>query len=108
MGLYKKYELLEVLHDDGVKTFRARENETGRLVEAHLFLGQAGNSAPPVELLDQVRNLPHDSRMHVVEVGEQMGTPYVVTLPLDGFRCFREWLGAKAVAAPKGVPAPLL
>ncbi len=98
MSFYSKYELVEVLRDDGVKTFQAREIATGKPVEVHLVVGQPGKSEPPFELLDKVRSLPAENRSRVVETGEHMGTPYVVTLPLDGYASFRDWVAA--VSAP--------
>ena len=38
VGFYDRFELLEMLRDDGVKSFRAKEISTGRDVEAHIFV----------------------------------------------------------------------
>ncbi|MBL8175934.1 MAG: hypothetical protein JNK48_14755, partial [Bryobacterales bacterium] len=101
MNFYQKYELLEVLRDDGVKSFQGRELSTGREVEVHLFVGVPGKSEPPYDLVDKIRNLSGESRSHLLEVGEHLGTPYVVTLPLQGFSHLRDWVNAKsATAAP--------
>ncbi|MBL8232677.1 MAG: hypothetical protein JNL98_29535 [Bryobacterales bacterium] len=106
MSLYQKYELLEPLHDDGVKTFRGRDNASGRAVEVHLFLGQAGKAEPPVELMEEVKRLSPGDSTRLIEFGEHMGTPYVVTLPLEGFRSFREWVAAQKSAAAAAPAKP--
>jgi hypothetical protein len=100
MSFDKKYELVEVLRDDGVKTFRARESATGRMVELHVLVGQPGKSEPPFDLLEKVRKLPPEQRTAIVETGEHMGTPYIVTLPITDAANFREWVAARAAAAP--------
>jgi hypothetical protein len=97
MSFYKKYELIDVLRDDGVKTFQAKEIETGRAVEVHLFVGVPGKSDPPYAVLEAVRSIPPDRRAQLVEVGEHMGTPYVVTLPLSGYPSLRDWVQANKV-----------
>ena len=55
MSFYQKFELLALLRDDGVKTFVARENSTGRALEAHLFTG--GKTAETIALLDRIGRL---------------------------------------------------
>ncbi len=95
MSLYQKFEIGEVIRDDGVKSFQARDLTTGRQVQVHLIMGIPGRLPPPFELLDQLKQLPPQNRAHVLETGEQSGTPYVVTLPLEGFAGFRDWLTEK-------------
>src|SRR5689334_23552617 len=92
MSFYKKYELIDVLRDDGVKTVQAREIESGRMLEVHLFVGVPGKSDPPYALLEAIRGIPSERRAPIVETGEHMGTPYVVTLPLEGG--LRDWVQA--------------
>ena len=99
MSFYNKYELVEVLRDDGVKTFQARELENERPVEVHLIVGQPGKSEPPYDLLEKIRAFTPENRSHVVEIGDHMGTPYVVTLPLGGFASFRDWVASKSAEA---------
>lgn len=101
MSLYKKYELGDVLRDDGVKTFEGREIDSGRAVQIHLIMGQPGRMNPPYELLDQLKQLSPENQTHVLETGEQNGTPYIVTLPLEGFSGFRDWLAEKSSGAQK-------
>ncbi|MCS7026866.1 MAG: hypothetical protein NZV14_18875 [Bryobacteraceae bacterium] len=109
MSLYEKYELLEPVHDDGIKTFRGRENATGRFVEIHLFVGLPGKTEPPLELFAEVKRLSPRDCTRLLEYGEHLGTPFVVTLPLEGFQNFREWLATQkpAPAPPKPAYDPL-
>ncbi len=38
MSIYERYELLDIVNDGPVKTFRAREIQTGQIVAVHLLL----------------------------------------------------------------------
>ncbi|HUQ93090.1 MAG TPA: hypothetical protein VM120_15520 [Bryobacteraceae bacterium] len=105
MSFYEKYELVEVLRDDGVKTFQAREIANGRIVEVHLIVGQPGKSEPPYDLLEKVRAFGPESSQRILEIGDQMGTPYIVTLPLEASGGFREWVAKNS--APKPAYDPL-
>jgi len=105
MSFYKKYELIDVLRDDGVKTFQAKEIESGRLLEVHLIVGIPGKSDPPYSVLEAIRTIPPERRTLLVETGEHMGTPYVVTLPLSG-ATLRDWVQANK-GEPGGTPETL-
>jgi len=61
----ERFELLEVLREGEVQTFRAREHATGRMLEAHF--------APSAELLSEVQP--------VIEYGTHEGKFYVVAAP---------------------------
>ena len=108
MAFYDRFELLELLRDDGVKTFRATENSTGRVVEAHLFVNP--HAPLSVALRGRLKQLPEAQRAQILAEGNHEGTPYVVTLPIVGYPGFREWVSAKrppaAPAAPAASPAP--
>jgi hypothetical protein len=89
MSLETSYEVLEMLRDDGVQTFRAKEKATGRGLELHLFLpfGRPENKA----LFDKLKALPLETRRKFLDVGIDGSTPYVVTDPLPGNRGFKGW-----------------
>ena len=72
-----RFELLDLLRDEEVQTFRARERATGRAVEAHF-------SASP-ELLVKLES------PNVIDRGSQDGKLYVVTAPqgLDSVGAWR-------------------
>ncbi|MCU1334424.1 MAG: Basic proline-rich protein [Bryobacterales bacterium] len=80
-----RFELLDLLREDEVQTFRARERATGRDVEAHLVV-----SSP--QLVANLDNLSEAQRRSVLDRGRHEGKLYVVTTPLAGG--FREWLAA--------------
>jgi hypothetical protein len=86
MSLETNYELLEMMHDDGVQSFRAREMATGRPLEVHLFIpfGRPDNKV----LFEKLRSLPVDLRRSFLDLGLDGSTPYIVTdpLPEKGFR----------------------
>ena len=59
MSIYQRYELLDIVHDGAVKTFAARQIQTGQTVAVHLLIGPSIDSQ---ELLNKVRALtdPHE------------------------------------------------
>src|SRR5579862_2410628 len=94
VGFYDRFELIELSRDDGIKTFRARELATGRLVQAHLFVHPAAPES--VALLQKLDSLPEEEQRRILDRGDHQGTPYVVTELLADQPGFREWLVAKA------------
>ena len=63
MGFYDRFELLELVRDDGVKTFKAREVATGRAVEAHVFVNPyAPLSVALLARIDQLAAPERDRR----------------------------------------------
>jgi hypothetical protein len=72
-----RFELLELLRDEEVQTFRARERATGRVVEAHF--------SPSPELLAKLES------PSVIDRGSHDGRLYVVTAPqgLDSVGAWR-------------------
>lgn len=97
MGLYDRFELLEMRHNDGVQTYHAREIATARPVQVHFLSNPVENSA----LLASVDRLPESERRRVLDQGEIQGIPYVVTDRLSGYATFREWLAAQAPTSAK-------
>jgi len=89
MSLEISYEVLEMLRDDGVQTFRAKEKTTGRGLELHLFLpfGRPENKT----LFEKLKALPLEQRRNFLDIGVDGSTPYVVTDPLPGSRGFKGW-----------------
>jgi hypothetical protein len=108
---YEQFELLDLLRDDGVKTFRARELATGRFVEVHVF----ANSQAPLsralyskvgKLADLADQGDGGQEPTIVTRGDYEGTPYVVTLPLDGFKSLHEWVFAMSHRVPADPSEP--
>src|SRR5437016_7001058 len=93
VGFYDRFELLELVRDDGVKTFKAREVATGRAVEAHLFVNPYAPLS--IALLARIDHLPPPDSDRILDRGRHEGTPYIVTEPLEGFPGFREWVMSK-------------
>ena len=69
VSLSDRFELLELLREDEVQTFRARERATGRTVEVHLSLSP-----------DRPMKLEHQN---VIDQGTYEGKLYVVAAPVD-------------------------
>jgi len=97
VGLYDRFELLEMRHNDGVQTYHAREIATARPVQVHFLSDPMENSA----LLASVERLTDAERRRVLDLGEIQGIPYVVTDRLAGYATFREWLTRQAAASQK-------
>jgi hypothetical protein len=96
VSFYEQFELLEMLRDDGVKSFRAREIATGRDVEAHIFVNP--HAPLSVALMSRLNKLPPSERERIVHRGKNQGTPYVVTTPFSDYAGLREWLSVKRTA----------
>jgi hypothetical protein len=105
MEFYQKYELLDLLKDEGVKVFNAREISTGRRITVFLFAGEQARLH--AELLEQLRVLQRPDRNDLLEVGDNQGIPFVVTEPLSGIAELKRKVAVSpappAAAAP---PAP--
>ena len=100
MGIYQRYELLDIVHDGPVKTFAARQIQTGQTVAVHLLIGPSIDSQ---ELLNKVRGLSDPARKELVEFGDHEGTLYVVTTEWKRMVTFTEWVNAVATSpAPTG------
>ncbi len=108
MSLETSYEVLEMVRDDGVQTFRAKEKATGRGLELHLFppFGRPENKV----LFERLKNLPLESRRTFLDIGVDGSTPYVVTDPLPVVHTFKTWAeelisGPQQRAAPVATPS---
>lgn len=104
MPLYERYELLELRRDDdGIQTFHARDRETARPVQIHLFPENPSEAAAAENrtLLARIEYLPDAERRRIIERGDYKGRPYVVTDRLAGYAGFREWLMVKTDPAAR-------
>ena len=101
MSIYERYELLDIVNDGPVKTFRAREIQTGQIVAVHLLLPLSD----PQGILQKVRLLTDPARQELREFGDHEGTSYVVTNEWKRMVNFPDWLNAVA-GPPTPPPAP--
>src|SRR5581483_11867148 len=90
MDFRKKYELLEALPGQEIKSFKAREIASGRSVLVHLL--SPAQSTAMESILRHLADLPAERRKEIVEVGNSAGTPYVVTDMQSGCLPLGEWL----------------
>jgi len=103
VSFYDEYELLELVRDDGVKTFQAREKATDRAVTIHLFSSPA---APyQAELLRKINKLPERESARITARGSHLGAIYLVTDNLADYGGLLEWITAASKAASRK-PAP--
>jgi hypothetical protein len=99
MSFYSNYELERLIADGEVKTFRARENATGRPVLLHMFNSEGQDVLAGLKA--RFAKDPRRPSPPLIELGEFAGTPYAVTEALAPFRNLREW-----VERPASPPAP--
>jgi len=103
-----KYELLDVLHESGIRTYRARQVALGHLVMVHFIPGT--ETEDDFALLDQLTELPDSERKLFFDAGEHESVPYLVSWPLPGFHSLPDWLertlGAHRVLPKAVTPAP--
>ncbi len=100
MGLYDRFELLDMRHNDGVLTYHAREIATARPVQIH-FLSDPAENRGLVASLDRLTDV---ERRRVLDRGIMQGIPYVVTDRLNGDATFREWLSRSVGASRRPGP----
>ena len=97
MEFYRKYELIEPLPGEGTRVFRAKQAATGREVAVHLLVG--GRTPENEALLARLRALPPAAIAKLIEVGDNEGTPYVVTVA-PPYLHLEEWLREQERAGP--------
>jgi hypothetical protein len=96
MDFYQKYELIDPLPGEGTKSFSARQTATGRAVTVHLLVG--GQTPENEKLLVRLRALSPDAMPKVIEVGDNDGTQYVVTIA-PPYLHLNDWLSGEERAA---------
>ncbi len=100
MSFYLKYTLDRLIADGETKTFRAKENATGRIVFLHLFNPEG--KALLATLATQVAKNPLIAPL--IELGEFAGSPFAVTEPIEPFTSLRSWLIGKGATPPPAQP----
>src|SRR5208283_2316843 len=103
MSFYSTYELIDLVRDDGIKTFNAREIATGRTVLVHLFTRP--QSPELLAFFGMLQKSSESARAQILSQGDHEGTPYVVTVPITAYPSFRDWL-VNERRAPQAAPAP--
>src|SRR5665811_2575732 len=89
MDLSQKYHLIELLPGEGVQSYRARQTNTGREVTVHLLVG--GKTPENEATLVRLRAMQPQSMAKLIEVGEQQGNTFVVTVA-PPFQRLDAWL----------------
>ncbi len=90
MELESSYNLLSVIRDDGIRTYRAIEIASGQELQVHLFAKPESESDRA--LFKALRALPVSKRRELLEIGMEGNMPYVVTDKLSDSVTAREWL----------------
>src|SRR5450759_4884886 len=89
MDLSQKYHLMELLPGEGAPSYRARQVNTGRDVTVHLLVG--GKTPENEATLARLRAMQPQSMARLIEVGEQQGATFVVTVA-PPYQRLEEWL----------------
>ena len=105
MSIYERYELLEIVNDGPVKTFRARQIQTGQIVAVHLLI------APRVirkEFLKKCVLLTDPARKELLEFGDHEGTAHMWSrMSGNGWLIFRlVECGCRSAHSATGAAAP--
>src|ERR1035437_10558326 len=102
MDFSQKYDLIELLPGDGVRSYRARQTNTGREVTVHLLVG--GKTPENEAFLARLRAMQPQSMAKLIEVGEHQDGTFVVTVA-PPYQRLDEWLAGQghAGAAAKEV-----
>src|SRR5271157_1587044 len=105
MDFYQKYELMNLLKDEGVKVLNARERATGRQITVFLFVGEQARLH--ADLLERLRARQRPEGAGLLEVGDHHGTPYVATEPVvGGLAELKQKAAAPTAAGPGAGKAP--
>src|SRR5450759_3849599 len=89
MNFHEKYELLNLIRDDGVKTFAARNRATRDTLTVHVFPGNQLEAN--ADLLARVRMLIEAGNSVLIEFSELEGMLCVVTHTSPGVVRLCEW-----------------
>ena len=96
MDFSQKYDLIELLPGDGVRSYRARQTNTGREVTVHLLVG--GKTPENEAFLARLRAMQPQSMAKLIEVGEHQDGTFVVTVA-PPYQRLDEWLAEQDHAA---------
>src|SRR5271157_3802034 len=96
------YELFDPLPGEGTRSFRGRQLPSGTEVVVHLLLG--GRTPENERLLGRLRGIPAPSFSRLIELGENEGTPFVVTAA-PPYLHLAEWLAEQERGAMPVAPA---
>jgi hypothetical protein len=98
-----KYELLEAVQEDGVRTYRGRHVKLGRTVLVHFIPETVPGDA--FALLDKLAALSETDRLLFIDAGERGSEPYLVSWELPGFDNLLGWLDRATRKLPEQPPA---
>src|ERR1019366_1283043 len=96
MDFSQKYDFVELLPGEGVRSYRARQTNTGRDVTVHLLVG--GKTPENEAFLVRLRAMQPQSMAKLIEVGEHQGATFVVTVA-PPYQRLDEWMAEQDHAA---------
>ena len=102
MSFYQKYDLERLIADGDAKTFRAKENATGRDVFLHLF--NPGGERILAAIKDKLGGAAGKPMWPLLEIGDFAGSPYAVTDVIERFTSLREWIATIDTSALPAAP----
>lgn len=101
MSLDERYRLLALEGNEGAQTFAAQEISTGKRVTVFLFVGEQAREQS--DFLIQLGATGRDQFPELIETGDNRGTPYVVSEPIDSLTEFKRRL-SRVTTPPQEEP----
>ena len=93
MQLDGSYEFLELTQADGVLVSNAREKDSGKLVQIHLFPAERSQDAN--QICQSIMGLPDAARRMIIKFGKDGASTYFVTEALPPGEGIRGWIGSE-------------
>ncbi len=95
-------DMVELVPEDGIVTYRARHRRTGDVVSVHVALDPGAQSQKLVALLQR---LPPEERARILDHGQDGRMTYFITQGLPDGEGFVDWLN-RVASHPEPKPAP--
>jgi hypothetical protein len=100
MSFDARYQLLELIGDEGAKTFVSQEISTGKRVTVFLFVEEQARAQS--DFLVQLRAVDRSQFPELIETGDNRGTPYAVTEPVGSLKELKSRLSHVKGTPPEG------
>lgn len=95
-------DMVELVPEDGIVTYRARHRRTGEVISIHVALDPGAQSQKLVALLQR---LPPEERARILDHGQDGRMTYFITQGLPDGEGFVDWLN-RVASHPEPKPAP--
>ena len=104
MQLDGSYEFLELTQADGILVSNARERDTGKSVQLHLYPAERSQEAN--QICQSIMSLPDAARRMIIKFGKDGTSTYFLTEPLPPGQGMTSWIAAQTAQAATPAAAP--